>query len=189
MTDVREPNQPVNDIMKRLDEATVQLSVTQLLGEVQVAIERITFSGIANKTPQASTEYVAVLDELLEGDISSDLLEFIHWLASKNAISMLSDKTGVMFMNHCTKYYREVPEVRFITAVAIPAHNRNNITERLRILYPSPARIIYEVSPSIVAGFVIKERSDQVDRSLRKCMQPLIRRALKNKSLSGAIHG
>ena len=88
MTDVREPNQPVNDTMKRLDEATVQLSVTQLLGEIQVAIERITFSGIANKTPQASTEYVAVLDELLEGDISSDLLEFIHWLASKNAIKI-----------------------------------------------------------------------------------------------------
>lgn len=189
MNDVREPNHPMAETMMRLDELTARLPIAQLLSELQVAVERLSFAGIANKRPQTIPAFTAELDELFDQDISRELMQFIYWLASRNTVSILADKTGELFINYCIQHYREIPEVRFATAVALPEEALRDIGARLRDLYPLPARIIFEVTPSVVAGFVIKERGSEVDRSLKSFMPRAITHFLAAPVQQEANHG
>ncbi len=182
-------DKPVLNAIYRLDQATKRLPVAQLLSELQIAVERISFSSIHARSPQSTPEFIIELDMLFENEISEDLLQFIHWLASLNALSVLADRTGTLFLNYCIKQYRNVPEVRFITPIELSAENRQYVAQRLDRLYPSPSRVVYEVMPSLVAGFIIHDGSKTVDRSLRSHMTRIIKPELIQDIRRESPHG
>ena len=189
MNTAPKPSNATLHVVYRLDQATKRLPIAQLLSELQIAVERISFSGVHRKNPQSEPEFIAELDMLFDGEVSEDLLEFIHWLASLNALGVLADRTGYLFLNYCTKQYGEITEVRFITPVDLPTESRQYIAERLGTVYPAPARVVYEVMPSIVAGFVIHDGSTTIDRSLRSHMARTVKPRIIDMIRQEPLHG
>lgn len=182
-------NNLTSNVMRRLDQATRRLPVSQLISELQVAVERVSFSGIHRLKPQSSQEFATEIDLLFDGEISEDMLQFIYWLASFDALSILADKTGELFINFCIKQYRSMSEVRFITSVELPTETRQFIAEKLAALYPEHTRVVYEVMPSIVAGFVIRDGSKVIDRSLRSHMMSATKQHVMDRIRKEPMHG
>lgn len=182
-------NQATLNIMSHLYETTSNLTTAQIISEMRVAVERISFAGLAKKQLQSTPEFEAELIGLFEGEISQDMMQFISWLASMNALSVMADKVGRLFVDYCIKYYREIPEIRFISAVELPTESHLMIADMLRSIHSAPTRIIYEVSPSIIAGFIIKEGEQVVDRSLRSHMSHSIRDFMLKSYDQGLVHG
>lgn len=170
MSNVPSISLSTDEMISQLQQATARLPVTQIMSELQTIVERISFAGLHHHHPQASPEALAELDLLLNDEVSDDFMNYVHWLASKEALEVLADQTGHIFLNYCVKFYKQVSEVRFITAVELSNDFRQVVAHTLATVYPPPARIVYEVMPSIAAGFVIQADGTTVDKSLRSYM-------------------
>lgn len=176
-----------DQILNQLDSATASLPVNQLLAELQVVIERLGFTSLHNSKQQHSTETLAELDLLFEGEVSDGMLSFVHWLAESDMLRLLVDDTGRIFLNHCIKRYSQITEIKFITPVQLSTTTKQYTSERLRSLYPPPARIIYEVMPSLSAGFVIQDGTRTVDRSFRSNMIQSIKPYMEKQFRASAV--
>jgi F0F1-type ATP synthase delta subunit len=165
----------IDIIMSKLSSFTIDLPVAQLLSELQVIIERLSFSGLVYRDDDDDAALLSELDLLFEGEISKDIMDFLHWLASKRILAILAGKMGHSFLNHCNKVYSGVKEIKFITSIDLSSQYRNAIMLKLRTLYPLPARIVCDVNPLLKAGFVIQDNSKTVDRSLKACMEKNMR--------------
>lgn len=173
---------PVHAILEKLDLLTANMSVSQLLNELQLSIERLGFSGLIKQKNQNDEEFIAQVNLLFEGDLSDQMLSFISWLCQNNLLAVLDGRVGQLFLNHCIKVYSKATEVHFITPIALNLERQFEIINKLRRIYPAPVRIICEVSPSLRAGFVINDGTKTVDRSLRTCMAKTIRPVLVHKT-------
>jgi len=180
----------VTQILDELDLATSSLPINQLLAELLVVVERLSFTGIHDAIQQYSLENIAKIDLLFEGEVSDGMLSFIHWLAKYNMLKVLVDDTGSIFLNYCIKKYKQIAEVKFITPIQLSDETKSYTLGRLRLIYPQPARIIYEVIPSLSAGFVIQDGTKIVDRSLHtKITQSVKPYILKQCQQSMVNHG
>jgi F0F1-type ATP synthase delta subunit len=165
----------IDIIMSSLSSSTIDLPVAQLLSELQVVIERLSFSGLVYREDSHDAAFMSELDLLFEGEISSAMMDFLHWLASRHILVILTGRTGHLFLNHCNKIYSGVKEIKFITSIDLSAQYRNSVMSKLRTLYPLPARIVCESNPSLKAGFIIQDNSKTVDLSLKSRMDKNIK--------------
>ncbi len=165
-----ESRQIVLGIFGALDSETGSLSIGQVLTELQVVIERISFSGLHSNEQNNYQVSPEDIDILFEGEISDSMLNFVHKLAERRMLRIVADRTGQLFLNFCIQQYKLVKEIRFLTPVLLSEEAQNNLLLRLRLLYPAPARIIFETNPSLVAGFVINDGTKTVDYSLKSTM-------------------
>jgi len=157
----------VTQILDQLDMATASLSTSQLLFELQVIVERLSFTKLDDTIKQCSQENLAKIDLLFDGEISNGMLSFVHWLAKYGILKILVDDTGCIFLNYCIKKYKQIPEIKFIAPIQLSDETKCYILKQLRLIYPQPARIIHEVAPSLSAGFIIQNGAEIIDRSLR----------------------
>lgn len=172
-------------VMYHLDQATKRLPIDQLLSELHIVVERITFTALHENKIQSSNEFINELNLLFENEISAELLKFVHWLATMNALGVMSGRTGNLFLQYCIKQYRNVPEIHFTTPVELQIETQEYITERLYRLYPSSSRVVYRVMPNLVAGFVIYDGTKTIDRSLQSHMT----RKIKSHIIEDIRHG
>lgn len=167
-------------IIEQLDRETALLTISQLLAELQVVVERLTFSGLHLRKKQQDSIPIAEIDLLFEGEVSDGMLSFIHWLSDRNILGVIADRTGTLFLDYSIRRYKQMTEVRFISPVQLSNETLAYTTERLRSLYPAPARIIYEIKPSINAGFIILDGEKTIDLSLQKNMIKSIKPRISN---------
>ena len=179
-----EPNNSISVemLMSTLSSFTINLPVAQLLSELQVVIERLSFSGLVYREDSHNAAFVSELDLLFEGEVSRAMMNFLHWLAQNHILVVLTDRTGHLFLNHCNKIYSGVKEVKFITSIDLSPEYRGSAMSKLRVLYPLPARIVFETNPSLKAGFVIQDNSKTVDLSLKSRMDKNIKTYVKHHS-------
>ena len=179
-----------SQILDQLDLSTASLPTAQLIAELQVVVERLSFTDLHDAIGQYSQENLAKIDLLFEGEISDGMLSFVHWLAKYNLLKVIVNDTGNIFLNYCIKKYNQISEVKFITPIQLSDEAKCYTLGRLRLIYPKPARIIYEVMPSLSAGFIIQNGAKIIDRSLRtKIIQSVKPYILKQYQSSVVNHG
>lgn len=123
---------------------------------------------------------------LFQDEISTEMLEYVQWVREHNMLSTLTDKNGLLFLNYSIKKYKQMVQVRFITAIAISDALKNDVKNAMLRLYPSGARLIFETRPSLVAGFVIEDGSNTVNRSLKNVMLNKLRPHIMQTTQGGA---
>lgn len=153
-------------IFLRLDRFVMQLSTNQVVSELQTVVERVSFSGIDKQQDPDVQATVQSVRELFSGEVSSEVLGFIVWIAENRALFVLAGDVGRDFIDYCMRCYKDIHEVKFITATPLRDPTRQWVIDRLREKYPAPARITFEVSTDIVAGFKLYDKSETVDKSL-----------------------
>lgn len=182
----------IRRVFLQLDTETFSLSIDQLLSELHIVVERMSFSGAHKNLKYDDNSSLAEIDLLFEGEISPSMLNFIHWLAVNGNLGVLADKAGNVFLNACINRYQKATEIRFLTAVELPDLLKQSIIGRLYHIYPSTSRVVFEVSPSVIAGFVIKDKFKLVDKSLKTIASQIIKPRLNdlyNQSKKAVVNG
>lgn len=183
------PELTSNQILTMLDRFTATLPVSQLLGELQVAVERISFSKLHTRPAHQGKVTLAEINLLFEDQISEEVLSFVRWLAEKRALAQLADETGILFIDECSKLYRATKEVRFITPIVLSDKLQTSIRQQLVRNYTVPVRVVFEVSPNVMAGFVLQDGTHKVDRSLRAFSQLYLKRYIEKRFAVGGLNG
>jgi F0F1-type ATP synthase delta subunit len=166
----------VSDIVQELDRATLSLPVDQLLSELQIVVERISFSQVQNRQSGQNNDIsIAQINMLFQDEISTEMLGYVQWLREHNLLTAVADNNGLVFLNYCIKKYKQLTQVRFITAIPISDTLKAHIRKSLFHLYPSGARLIFETNASLVAGFVIEDGINTVNKSLKHTMLSSLR--------------
>jgi len=173
-------------LFDQLDHMTCHLPIKQLLSEIQIIIERLSFSEICERYKNDQVAQKNEVDMLFEGEVSDAMLDFVHWLIEKNGLGVLSDKAGRMFLGYCIRSYKDAPEVKLITAVQLDNEFAKTLINKLRILYPAPTRIVYYIAPNLVAGIVIKDGSKTIDLSLNSFMVKTVKQRITSTAKAGA---
>ncbi len=161
-------------VLDKLDSLTSHLPVAQLLAELQIIVERLNFSTVHHAGLNGD-DLVAEIDLLFQGELDNGTLDFVRWLARENKLAIVTGRPGQLFLDHCIKVYNRVVEVHFITAVDLHDNARQHVASRLDTVYTTPHRVVFEVMPKIVAGFVIRDGSSTIDRSLKTTMTRKLR--------------
>lgn len=176
-------------VLEKLDSFTSHLPVAQLLAELQIIVERLNFSSVYT-AGLSGDDLVAEIDLLFQGELDNGTLDFVRWLARENKLAIVTGRPGQLFLDHCIKVYERVTEVHFITAVDLHENARQHVAVRLNTIYSAPYRIIFEVMPKISAGFIIRDGSSTVDRSLKTIMTRKIReRVHRTRASARAMNG
>lgn len=163
-------------IMNELDVRTQTIATSQLIGELQVVVERVSF---ASESKDVRTMQKDDIELLFEGQLSPEVLGFVSWLADNKLTTTIVGETGRLFLNHCIKRYRSIRQLHFTTAIALPEDMKQHITKTLMPNYPTGARILFDVDPSIIAGFKINDQSRIVDKTMRAAASKLTRQHLQ----------
>jgi F0F1-type ATP synthase delta subunit len=163
-------------IISELDARTQSLAISQLIGELQVLVERISFAAASQDVRNMSKDDVELL---FEGQLSAEILDFVGWLVDNKLVAAVIGDTGRLFLNHCIKRYHHIQQVHFTTALTLPEEVKQHIACTIMPSYPAGARILFEVDPSIIAGFRINDRSRVVDKTMRAAATQLTRRHLQ----------
>lgn len=153
-------------IFLQLDKFVMQLSTSQVVSELQTIVERVSFSEIYKQQVADVQATVSSVRTLFSGEVSSEMLNFIVWIAENRALPLMAGDTGRAFIDYSMRGYKDVQEIKFITAIPLRDAARQWVIDKLRERYPAPARITFEVSTDIVAGFKLHDKSSTVDKSL-----------------------
>lgn len=180
----------VSEIVAELDKATAQLPVDQLLTELQIVVERISFSQLQHKQNRQDSEVsIAQINMLFQDEISEEMLAYVQWLREHKLLLVLADQNGLLLLNYCVKKYKQVTQVRFISAVPIGDELKAHVRASLPKLYPSGSRLVFESNPSLIAGFVIEDGSRTVDKSLKRTLLQSLRGVIEQRADQAVAHG
>lgn len=160
------------EIISVLNSCTINISIEQTLQELQLAVERFTFGSHGSSRDMTMSD----VDTLLRGDVSLDMMSFIEWLHHRKLLRLLVGKNGRLLLSFCTRYYRNVPQVKCTTAIPLRESFKVKLLTQLRILYPEPTRIVFETVPSLMAGCVISDGTKNIDMSLQSRTPQYVRR-------------
>lgn len=176
-------------LLNQLDITTAHLSVDQLLSELQIVVERMSFSGLNEsqqwEDPNLLTAQIGIL---FEGEISTEMLDYIQWLREKSLLGIVMGSNGILFLNYCIKKYKNLPQIKFITPLPASLSLREYIRQRILPAYPAGARLVFVTKPSLVAGFVIDDGVRSIDRSLRYVVSQRLKSNVEYLN-AGLLHG
>lgn len=179
----------IGEVLNQLDRATAQIPVDQLITELQIVVERISFSRPGQRQQGQSNEIsIAQINMLLQDEVSPEMLSYVQWMRENRLLLTLADTNGLLFLNHCIKKYKQLTQVRFITPVPISEGLKAHVTQSLVTAYPSGTRLIFETNSSLLAGFVIDDGTNTINRSLKNASLSTLKRRVA-QSVGGAVHG
>lgn len=158
----------IREALSQLDEFTQNMPVDEMVKELHLIIERLTFH---SNTSRRQRELGAQdIEALLGSDVSRSMFDFMVWSADHKLLKLFQGDAGQVFLSYCAKHYRHIGEVTVTTPVSLSDVFTFTISEQLRQVHPFPTRLIFRTEPSLVAGVVIKTSDDLHDYSLRKSM-------------------
>ena len=172
----------LDEALRQIDAISSNVPIATTLRELQLVVERLSFSRLHERDPQNDPATLAEIDLFFRDEVSDGMVKFIRWTAGRHLLGALSDEQGRVFLDGCLSKYRKVKEVQVVTAIDLTDEHREAIIRRLRAVHPDPARILFSSSPSIIAGFVMNSGNSVVDKSLRSHVSETI-------SKSGRIQG
>jgi len=154
--------------LRQISLISQDVPIAKTMTELQLVIERLTFSGMTEDQSADEASVRADIDLYFRDEVSEGMVSFVHWMARRGWLANLSGDAGMAFLNHCTTAYRSIEEVRFTTAVDLHGEHKAELVQKLRRIYPEPARILFTTSSLIGAGFTISVGNKQLaDKSLR----------------------
>lgn len=190
-TNVDEPI-ALSTMFSMLDDLTRDIPISTVLDELQLVVERVSFSGIYELKNQSSQAVFTELDLYFEEEVSLGMMQFIRWFASKARLRSLANEDGRSLLEYCVIEYRKIQEIRFVSAIQFTEEEKLHTMSKLRTQFPEPARIIFDTAPSLMAGFRIEAGDEVVDASLRSHVNSLIARGVQLGGVAsavGASHG
>ncbi len=152
-----------DDALYVIDAISRNLPISTTLRELQLVVERLTFSKLYERQPQNDPATIAELDLFFRDEVSDGMLQFVRWIASRNLLGFIAGDQGKVFLDQCLAKYRRVQEIQVTTAIPLTKADRAAITERLRPIHPVPARILFNTSQTMIAGLVVDTGSSIVD--------------------------
>jgi len=158
----------LQEAIEQLEMRSTEMPIASTLAELQIVIERLSFTDIVNKTEQNKAVDPIKLKLLLQDEISNSMMDFVLWVSEHRLLRMLSGDTGRHFLSYCITTYRSVTEVECVTPIKITGDYKASLVKRLRVIYPQPSRIIFKQSSMIIAGFILISGRTVVDKSLRR---------------------
>ena len=126
-----------------------------------------------------------VKEEILKkfsGRCSVHFLDFIRVLIRKNRFSLLPDIQKLFHLLY--EKQKGIREVRLISARALKSETENRIREVLKTKLRSEIRLIPEVNPKILGGFVVQFEGREVDLSFASRLKEI-----RHSLLPSAGHG
>jgi F0F1-type ATP synthase delta subunit len=179
----------IAEALQFIETISRNVSMEITLTELQLVVERMSFSGLAERQPQDDVATMAEIDLYFRDELREPMVSFLHWMASRNMLGVLSGRAGLVFLDHCIKKYAKVSEVVITTAVSLDADYEQHLADRLRAVHPLPARILFAVQPNLVAGLTIDVGHLRIDRSLRTFMATTIPRSAKIEDVMALEQG
>lgn len=158
----------IREALSQLDEFTQNMPIDEMVKELHLIIERLTFHSNTTKRQKELTPQD--MEALLSSDVSPRMFDFMVWSADKKILKLFVGDAGQVFLSYCAKHYRHIGEVVVTTPVVLSDVFTFTASEQLRQIHPFPTRLIFRTEPSLVAGVVIKTPEELHDYSLRKTM-------------------
>lgn len=178
----------MNKMFAHLDMTTSDIPIEQMLTELQVVVERFSFYEMTHESDAPID--IDMVQTLLGDDVSSGVFSFVEWAADHNILRLFTGNNGQLFLSYCTRHYKTVPEVVIATPITLDTAKRRELTERLRLVHPLPARLIFKTSPSLLVGCTITNGDSTRDYSLKRTMLSNIRQHAENTlALTGGSDG
>jgi F-type H+-transporting ATPase subunit delta len=121
---------------------------------------------------------VAIFNELFNGAIAKETLDFLGLLAQKRRESMLADICDSflkIYYNH-----NDIEEVTLTTAIAADDNMRQTVKTLVGKLTKSSLLFTEIVDPSLIGGFVVRLGDTQIDASVAGKLQQSKNQLLKN---------
>lgn len=175
-------NENLNNIMQKLSDYTQNYPASQIIGELEVATERIGFANLDTVEERPLDELKEKLEFILNRDISPGIIRFIHYLVDNKLLGVLMNDAGKIFVNHCSAYFAQLKQLTFRTAVSLRAEKQREIRTSLLSIYPINSRIIFEVDKDLVAGFTLTDSgSTVVDQSHKTRVVKLIEQYIRKQ--------
>jgi F0F1-type ATP synthase delta subunit len=165
----------VHDMMLAKMEALFQHVPSEtIIAQLQLAVERITFAGVVRADGDNNHKY-ALSKELIEDEVSPAMLSFLRVVITNGHLEAISGENGRQFIGHCIRYYADSTEAIFISAIPLDQDFQQVIARKLKAQFSPQTKIVFRVSPTLVAGFVIKVGNDKHDYSLGTSMRASLR--------------
>lgn len=167
-------------------------SVGEVLSDLQLVVERISFSSIATNTKNQDAEYLKTkVSQLLDVDVPKQVIAFCNLLIDKKILILLDGERGRYFISHCSKRLKSIPQVDIFVPCKIHLATKHSLAEKIQKMYSHEVRVVFNTSPSVVAGFVIRDGSKTIDLSLGSASNVLISKHItkKLKEISGGQYG
>lgn len=177
-------------VMKKITATTDHLTVEQLLTELSIVVERISFLQVSwTDLGHNDVQYLRDIEMLLERDISPGLLQFVDYLAKNNWLTLLYADTGKRFLAECQNYFSRMRQLHISTAIGLSEEMEQKLMQKVIARYGDDIHVVFDVKPELVAGFVLSEPHRNVyDYSLRAQMRSTLKKYLL-QSQTEVTHG
>lgn len=172
-------------VMKKITASTDHLTVEQLLTELSIVIERVSFLHTSwADLGRNDVQYLKDIEALLERDISPGLLQFVDYLAKNNWLTLLYGDTGKRFLAECQSHFSKVRQLNISTAVRLSEEMEQKFLQKVAERYGQDVHVAFDIKPELVAGFILSEPHRNVyDYSLRAHMRSSLKKyLLQNQS-------
>lgn len=173
----------LNNIVQNLSNRTNNYSVDQIINELTIIAERLSFAEFDPTKSKSNIEVMKLLDYLLGRDISPGMMAYVKFLADNNQLGVLQRESGKTFIEYCTNYFSEKKQLVMSCPINLSPDKQKRIAVNLLKMYPVSSRVIFEVDPTIIAGFVLYEDGAKVsDHSLRSRATLLIEEFIRKRN-------
>lgn len=172
----------MDELVGKLEQLMARVPGQIVISELQTTVERLSFCVISNKDGSFHLDYDTARS-VLGDDISPKMLRFVGSMIENNTVDQLVGHSGRKFLAYCSEFYMNVPELKVSTAVSLSNKFANEMTSALRVVHPWPVRIVFQVSPIIIAGFIISDKGSNHDHSLRTHIDKFIPKFVEQRIL------
>jgi F0F1-type ATP synthase delta subunit len=175
MSTSADSQQKIFDLMgKALLHALPFAPQAQLIENLRMVVERITFSDLATSSAESIDTGEALIESLFARDQPRAMIVFVKWVLRRGYISMLSGDNGYGFITHVSNELSRFKEIEFLTAVKLPQKMQIEVSEQVHKVHGEDSRIVFITVPSLMAGFVVRYPDGKDDFSLSGSASGLI---------------
>src|SRR5665647_592773 len=176
-------NENLNTVVQNLSNRTHNYSVDQIINELTIITERLSFAEFDPTKSKSNVEVIKLLDYLLGRDISPGMMSYVNFLADNNQLGVLQREAGKAFIEFCRNYFSEKKQLVMRCPISLSPDKQKQMAVDLLRLYPVSSRVIFEVDPTIIAGYMLYEDGIKVsDQSLRSRATLLIEEFIRKRN-------
>lgn len=175
-------NEDLNTVVQNLSDRTHNYSVDQIINELIIITERLSFAKFDPTKSKTDDDAFGLLEYLLARDISPGMMSYVKFLADTNQLGILQREAGKSYIEYCRNYFSRKKQIVMRCPLSLSPAKQKQIAVNLLSLYPVSSRIIFEIDPTLIAGFVLFEDGIKIsDQSLRSRAGSLIEEFIRER--------
>lgn len=175
-------NENLGSIMDQLEVCTRNYTAAQIVGELEIVVERLGFARLDGSAAPTSEHLQQQVAFLLDRDVSPGMLTFVSYLGQSGNIGVLLNDAGQMFLAYTQTHYKAMRQVMCKTAIMLNEALQQRLRLELLKGFPPQTRLIFVADPNIIYGFVLQDGTQKiVDQSLRARTMPLVEEYIRQR--------